>query len=132
MQDDVGRIGVQGGPPRGHDADERDHDEDRKEHVSSLAPPVPLPSIYGCHFPRWSCREKCVRDGTSPATEREWARQVLNLRPLACEASALPLSYAPGSRLHDTKRAAADPGQGDGGTCPRRAAVGPSHWDSDV
>ena len=25
-----------------------------------------------------------------------WARQVLNLRPLACEASALPLSYAPG------------------------------------
>ncbi len=24
-----------------------------------------------------------------------WARQVLNLRPLACEASALPLSYAP-------------------------------------
>jgi site-specific recombinase XerD len=26
-----------------------------------------------------------------------WARQVLNLRPLACEASALPLSYAPAS-----------------------------------
>src|SRR4051794_25264254 len=25
-----------------------------------------------------------------------WARRVLNLRPLACEASALPLSYAPG------------------------------------
>jgi hypothetical protein len=24
-----------------------------------------------------------------------WAREVLNLRPLACEASALPLSYAP-------------------------------------
>jgi hypothetical protein len=24
-----------------------------------------------------------------------WARQDLNLRPLACEASALPLSYAP-------------------------------------
>jgi hypothetical protein len=26
---------------------------------------------------------------------REWARRVSNLRPLACEASALPLSYAP-------------------------------------
>jgi hypothetical protein len=25
----------------------------------------------------------------------EWARRVSNLRPLACEASALPLSYAP-------------------------------------
>ena len=25
-----------------------------------------------------------------------WARRVSNLRPLACEASALPLSYAPG------------------------------------
>jgi hypothetical protein len=28
---------------------------------------------------------------------RLWARRVSNLRPLACEASALPLSYAPGS-----------------------------------
>jgi hypothetical protein len=27
---------------------------------------------------------------------REWARVVSNHRPLACEASALPLSYAPG------------------------------------
>jgi hypothetical protein len=26
---------------------------------------------------------------------RRWARRVSNLRPLACEASALPLSYAP-------------------------------------
>ena len=30
------------------------------------------------------------------ASSEWWARQVLNLRPLACEASALPLSYAPG------------------------------------
>ena len=30
------------------------------------------------------------------AARSSWARQVLNLRPLACEASALPLSYAPG------------------------------------
>ena len=28
---------------------------------------------------------------------RKWARRVSNLRPLACEASALPLSYAPES-----------------------------------
>ena len=27
--------------------------------------------------------------------ESQWARRVSNLRPLACEASALPLSYAP-------------------------------------
>ncbi len=26
-----------------------------------------------------------------------WARQGLNLRPLPCEGSALPLSYAPGT-----------------------------------
>src|SRR6266540_7487081 len=32
----------------------------------------------------------------APATKR-WARQDLNLRPLACEASALPLSHAPGN-----------------------------------
>ena len=54
-----------------------------------------------------------------------WARQVLNLRPLACEASALPLSYAPGVRKGSNRacrRPEAD-GKGDGGACPRRAAV---------
>ena len=45
-----------------------------------------------------------------------WAREVLNLRPLACEASALPLSYAPGSDNLST------PKRGDG-ACPRRAAA---------
>src|SRR6059036_946252 len=39
--------------------------------------------------------ELCGVTFEGPAT-RWWARQVLNLRPLACEASALPLSYAPG------------------------------------
>ena len=29
----------------------------------------------------------------------QWARRVSNLRPLACEASALPLSYAPEGRM---------------------------------
>ena len=39
-----------------------------------------------------------------PARRCWWARQVLNLRPLACEASALPLSYAPWrSRLRVAK-----------------------------
>ena len=35
-----------------------------------------------------------------------WAREVLNLRPLACEASALPLSYAPSTagRIGDHAR----------------------------
>ena len=46
-----------------------------------------------------------------------WARQVLNLRPLACEASALPLSYAPPENGHDTTP------KGSGGACPRRAAA---------
>src|SRR5207237_215265 len=32
-----------------------------------------------------------------PDFERRWARLGSNQRPLACEASALPLSYAPGS-----------------------------------
>src|SRR6059036_495341 len=40
--------------------------------------------------------ELCGVTFEGPAT-RWWARQVLNLRPLACEASALPLSYAPGN-----------------------------------
>ena len=34
---------------------------------------------------------------TTDAGEWWWARQVSNLRPLACKASALPLSYAPGT-----------------------------------
>jgi hypothetical protein len=34
-------------------------------------------------------------DVTLGASFRWWAQQDLNLRPLACKASALPLSYAP-------------------------------------
>ena len=34
-------------------------------------------------------------DPRSPCKGGGWARRVSNLRPLACEASALPLSYAP-------------------------------------
>ena len=34
------------------------------------------------------------RTSPRPAVSR-WAQQVSNLRPLACKASALPLSYAP-------------------------------------
>ena len=34
-------------------------------------------------------------DGALASLSSWWARQGLNLRPLACEASALPLSYAP-------------------------------------
>ena len=40
-----------------------------------------------------------LREGHSGTWRFQWARRVSNLRPLACEASALPLSYAPqGSR----------------------------------
>jgi hypothetical protein len=55
-----------------------------------------------------------------------WARQDLNLRPLACEASALPLSYAPGSKHDSTgfgSQVTPSLTIGDGGACPRRAAV---------
>src|SRR5439155_15505170 len=50
-----------------------------------------------------------------------WARLGLNQRPLACEASALPLSYAPG----ESKPISGSPARRDenGGACPRRAAV---------
>ena len=43
----------------------------------------------------------------------------MNLRPLACEASALPLSYAPAA----TRVALPELRIEDGGACPRRAAV---------
>jgi hypothetical protein len=33
-----------------------------------------------------------------------WARQGSNLRPLGCKPSALPLSYAPGSRTAEAAR----------------------------
>ena len=51
----------------------------------------------------------------------EWARLGLNQRPLACEASALPLSYAPDAgpilRGGDKQRAAPEPGnERSGGT----------------
>ena len=36
--------------------------------------------------------------GSTKGIPAGWARLVSNQRPLACEASALPLSYAPGSR----------------------------------
>src|SRR5215212_9957767 len=42
--------------------------------------------------------ERC--EEISPgARHGRWARLVSNQRPLACEASALPLSYAPGGRI---------------------------------
>ena len=49
--------------------------------------------------------------------EEWWARQGLNLRPLPCEGSALPLSYAPAAR-----RAAAE-GAAQELTAVRQAAI---------
>ena len=43
----------------------------------------------------YSNERKMTKKWPIPATSR-WARLGLNQRPLACEASALPLSYAPG------------------------------------
>src|SRR5215208_4262159 len=52
------------------------------------------------------------------AARPQWARLGSNQRPLACEASALPLSYAPGAKVTIPRRP-----MKNGGTCPRRAAV---------
>jgi hypothetical protein len=67
------------------------------------APPRYLPwkvsgSLPGDRFGGWSPispngRSAALRRGIP----RAWARLVSNQRPLACEASALPLSYAPGT-----------------------------------
>ena len=43
------------------------------------------------------CALPCKSSGTVSATPSSWARLGSNQRPLACEASALPLSYAPGA-----------------------------------
>jgi hypothetical protein len=50
--------------------------------------------------PRAALSAVPVQTGSDPTdprgtTERKWARQGSNLRPLACKARALPLSYAP-------------------------------------
>jgi hypothetical protein len=99
----VGRIGVRCGSPACHDDDQRDCDEDREEHGYSVSPLVTLPSICGSHLlvastAHGHAKKALVTCWIAPFVVR-WARQVLNLRPLACEASALPLSYAPGSPL---------------------------------
>ena len=44
----------------------------------------------------WLCRYS-DRIRWPPSIHFLWARLGLNQRPLACEASALPLSYAPGT-----------------------------------
>jgi hypothetical protein len=43
----------------------------------------------------WSHEAHAVMVTVRSMGGRQWARRVSNLRPLACEASALPLSYAP-------------------------------------
>ena len=62
-------------------------------------------TLVSRHFFEWARlvsnehgREWC--EETSPwRPSGRWARLVSNQRPLACEASALPLSYAPGGRM---------------------------------
>src|SRR5215210_466123 len=51
----------------------------------------------------------------------EWARQGLNLRPYACEAYALPLSYAPPIAASDKAR----PGASQAGALPAPDDVRP-------
>ena len=49
-------------------------------------------------MPTWYGEVRCR--ARACAAIRSWARRVSNLRPLACEASALPLSYAPQGWRH--------------------------------
>ena len=67
---------------------------------------APLGTSEGQTAPEHDSAEAPGNDGTrNPETSKprrcrgfgRWARRVSNLRPLACEASALPLSYAPGA-----------------------------------
>jgi hypothetical protein len=58
--------------------------------------------VHDCTGPRFASTAAGRDRGTAKLIDNTgdvrlslWARQVLNLRPLACEASALPLSYAP-------------------------------------
>ena len=57
---------------------------------------------------------------TIPALCRifRWARLGSNQRPLACEASALPLSYAPESAYFSQVRVRSRPLRGRFGNCP--------------
>ena len=57
------------------------------------------------------CRPCCLRRSSSNGRrtlgdDETWARQGSNLRPLACKARALPLSYAPGAPRVRGRRAA--------------------------
>ena len=54
------------------------------------------PTGRGRWYGHLAHRSSIVGRSANAAFADRWARQVLNLRPLACEASALPLSYAPG------------------------------------
>ena len=68
----------------------------------ALGVEIPVPAL-GQRFEREPIADP-LNEHNRPDVERDplrvfsWARQDLNLRPLACEASALPLSYAPGER----------------------------------
>src|SRR3990170_6356419 len=56
--------------------------------------PGPDPGLPAAGVSEVSTMSRDIRP-RCPDTTHWWARQDLNLRPLACEASALPLSYAP-------------------------------------
>ena len=69
----------------------------------------------------------------------EWARRVSNLRPLACEASALPLSYAPSGADDSTRRGLArgarawDPAGSMSRTVPNERRVdGPTSHGEEI
>src|SRR6266568_6044756 len=61
------------------------------------------------------------------SSKRQWAQQGSNLRPLACKASALPLSYAPvqspAPRLSDDPGQRTSPGADDGSSRRGRLAL---------
>jgi hypothetical protein len=73
-------------------------------------------------LPPWS-----KGSGAGPSRVGRWARLVSNQRPLACEASALPLSYAPGCGDCTTGRGlrqATRPGWGIGPSPSGKGPVG--------
>ena len=76
------------------------------------------------------------RRNTALSCKNRWAQQGSNLRPLACKASALPLSYAPVQPLRARRAPGGNPAQRTSRRVARQPvpglaagpAIGPMRW----
>ena len=89
-------------------------DEDAKERLKALVNGSDWAPLGIGDPVKRGTRHKRTSPTTTKAPQmrafgRRWARRVSNLRPLACEASALPLSYAPSGDGHSRAQAGGGP-----------------------